>query len=221
DAFGKFGASDVKDNWDDEARRYYFNIVGKYGVQVQSLLKKVGGLDIQTICPLHGVVIADNLSHYIGLYDTWSKYEAECDEVFIAYTSVYGNTKKAVETLAEILKKNGVKVQTADLGRTDMSENMSQAFKCSKIVLATTTYNAGIFPPMEDFLHHLKAKNFQNKTVGLVENGTWVPLAAKGMTEILNTMKNINIVEPVVSIKSALNAETVLQIEKLAEVLSK
>lgn len=221
DAFGKFGANDVKDNWDDEARRYYYNIVGKYGVQVQSLLKKVSALDIQIICPLHGNVLTENLSHYISLYDTWSKYESEVEGVFIAYTSVYGNTRKACEKLAIMLSAKGIQVEICDLSRSDSSWNLEKAFKYSKIVFATTTYNAGIFPPMEDFLHHIKAKNMQNKKIGIIENGTWVPMAGKGILEILNSLKNLQILEPMVTIKSALNDVSQTKLEELADSLSK
>ena len=220
DAFGKFGALDVEEDWACEARRYYIGIVGKYGAQVQALLKKAANLDIQMICPLHGPVLKDNLSYYLDLYHTWSSYGVETEGVVIAYTSVYGNTKKAVELLAEKLRENGCpKVVLNDLARCDMAEAVEDAFRYGKIVLATTTYNADIFPFMREFIHHLTERNFQNRTVGLVENGTWAATAAKVMTKMLEGCKNTTFAENIVTIKSALNEESTAQIAALAEEL--
>lgn len=220
DAFGKFGALDVDEEWACEARRYYFGIVGKYGVQVQNLLKKAAALDIQTICPLHGPVLSENLAYYIGLYDVWSKYETESDGVFIAYTSVYGNTKKAVTHLANALKNAGCeKVVVADLARSDMSEAVEDAFRYGKIVLATTTYNGDIFPFMRDFIDHLTERNFQNKTIGFIENGSWAPVATRIMQGKLEKCKNLRYAENTVKILSAMTDENRKQLDALAEEL--
>jgi len=220
DGFGKFGALDVEEDWACEARRYYFGIVGKYGVQVQSLLKKASKLDIQTICPLHGPVLSDDLSYYLGLYDTWSSYKSEDEGIVIAYTSVYGNTKKAVMTLADKLKANGAKkVVVNDLARCDMHEAVEDAFRYDKIVFATTTYNAEIFPFMREFISHLTERNFQNKTVAFIENGTWAPTAAKAMKEMLSKCKNLEYAKTDVKIMSALNDESLAQLETLAKEL--
>lgn len=218
DGFGKFGALDVEEEWACEARRYYFGIVGKFGDAVQAVLKKLAGIEVKVICPLHGPVLTDNLDYYINLYDTWSSYGVESEGVFIAYTSVYGNTKKAVEKFAEILKAKGCpKVAVADLAREDMAECVEDAFKYGKIVLATTTYTNDIFPFMKDFIHHLTGRNYQNRTIGLIENGTWNPLAAKVMTKMFENSKNITFCPTVVTIKTAMNDETVNGLEKLAE----
>lgn len=221
DGFGKFGALDVDEDWACEARRYYIGIVGKYGAQVQALLKKAAGLDIQTICPLHGPVLKENLGYYINLYNTWSSYEPESEGVMIAYTSVYGHTKIAVEKLAEKLRSNGCpKVVTTDLSREDMAEAVEDAFRYNKLVLATTTYNAGIFPFMRDFIEHLTERNFQNRTVAFIENGSWAPLAAKTMKNMLKGCKKLTFVDPVVTIKSALSDESKTKLDQLAEALS-
>ena len=221
DAFGKFGALDVEEEWDCEARRYYFGIVGKYGAQVQVVLKKAATLDIKTICPLHGPILSGDLSHYLKQYDIWSSYQAETDGVAIFYTSVYGHTKEAVELLKEKLEANGTpKIAIADLAREDMAEAVEDAFRYSKIVLATTTYNAGIFPFMETFIAHLVERNFQNKKIAFIENGSWAPLAAKVMKDKLANCKNLTIIEPTVKILSAMNDETKEQINLLAEALS-
>ena len=220
DGFGKFGALDADEDWACEARRYYIGIVGKYGVQVQSLLKKAATLDIKTICPLHGPVLNENLGYYINLYNTWSSYQPEEEGIVIAYTSVYGNTKKAVLQLAEKLKANGCpKVVVNDLARCDMAEAVEDAFRYSKLVLATTTYNAEIFPFMREFIHHLTERNYSNRTVGLVENGSWAPLAAKVMKGMLEGCKNITFAENSVKILSALNEESSAQLNALADEL--
>ena len=222
DSFGKFGASDADEAWDCEARRYYFNIVGKYGQQVQMLFAKLAKLDIQTICPLHGPVLLEDLGHYLNLYSTWSKYDVESEGVFIAYASVYGNTKTAVMELAEMLKANGcAKVAMADLAREDIAEALEDAFRYGKVIFAAPTYNAGVFPAMEDFLHHLKAKNYQKRKVAIIENGTWAPMAARSMRAILETMKEIEIIEPVVTIKSAMTDENKVQLQEIANLLAK
>lgn len=222
DGFGKFGALDADEDWACEARRYYFGIVGKYGAQVQALLKKAATLDIQTICPLHGPILTENLGYYIGLYDTWSSYSVECEGIVIAYTSVYGNTKKAVELLAEKLKAKGCpKVVVNDLARVDMAEAVEDAFRYGKIVLATTTYNAEIFPFMREFINHLTERGFKNKTVGLIENGSWAPLAAKTMRTMLEECKNLTFADTTVKIMSAMNDENKSQIEALADELTK
>ncbi len=222
DGFGKFGALDVDEPWDDEARRYYIGIVGKYGAQVQALLKKAATLDIQTICPLHGPVLKENLGHYIQLYDLWSSYTVETEGVVIAYTSVYGNTKAAVEKLADKLRANGCpKVIVHDLARCDMAQAVADAFRYSKLVLATTTYNADVFPFMKEFIHHLTERNFRNRTVALMENGSWAPLAAKVMRKMLEECKNLTFTETTVRILSALNETSAKQVDALANELSK
>ena len=220
DGFGKFGALDVEEPWADEARRYYIGIVGKYGAQVQALLKKAAGLDIQTICPLHGPVLNENLGYYLKLYNTWSSYVPEEEGIVIAYTSIYGNTKKAVLQLAEKLKANGCpKVAVYDLARCDMAEAVSAAFRYSKLVLATTTYNAEIFPHMRDFLDHLVERNFSNRKVALIENGSWAPLAAKVMRAKLEKCKNLTYTDTTVRILSALNEESAAQLNAMVEEL--
>lgn len=220
DGFGKFGALDVEEDWACEARRYYIGIVGKYGTQVQSLLKKAAGLDIDIICPLHGPVLSENLGYYLNLYNIWSSYSVETEGIVIAYTSIYGHTRAAVELVAEKLKSKGCpKVVLNDLARCDMAEAVEDAFRYSKLVLATTTYNADIFPFMKQFIDHLTERNFQNRTVAFIENGSWAPLAAKTMKGMLANSKNLNVVEPTVTIRSALNAESTQQLETLAEEL--
>ncbi len=222
DGFGKFGALDVEEDWACEARRYYFGIVGKYGAQVQSLLKKASGLDIQTICPLHGPILTENLGYYLHLYDTWSSYQPESEGVLIAYTSVYGNTKKAVMQLADKLRANGCpKVAVTDLAREDMAEAVEDAFRYSKLVLATTTYNAEVFPFMRTFIDHLVERNYSNRTVALIENGSWAPLAAKVMRGMLEKCKNLTFTDTTVKILSALNEDSTKQLSDLAEELSK
>lgn len=223
DAFGKFGANDKEDpkGWACEARRYYFGIVGKFGSSVQALLKKASNLEIQKICSLHGPVLDSDIKTYIDYYNTWSSYEAETEGVFIAYTSVYGNTKQAAEKLAEILKAKGCpKVTIADLAREDTYECVEDAFRYSKLVLATTTYCGGIFPKMREFISHLTERNFQKRTVALIENGSWAPSAVKGMAAMLEPLQDIKIIDEKVSIKIAVNDETVRQLEFLAEKLS-
>lgn len=220
DGFGKFGALDVEEDWACEARRYYIGIVGKYGAQVQSLLKKASGLDIQTICPLHGPILKENLGYYLGLYNTWSSYQVETEGVVIAYTSIYGNTKKAVLRLAEKLKENGCpKVALHDLARSDMAEAVEDAFRYGKLVLATTTYNADVFPFMRTFIHGLVERNFQNRTVAFIENGSWSPLATKVMKGLLENCKNLHYAENSVRIVSALNEESAAQVDALASEL--
>lgn len=220
DAFGKFGALDVDEDWACEARRYYIGIVGKYGIQVQNVLKKAAALDIQTICPLHGPVLKENLGYYLNLYDIWSSYQTESDGVMIAYTSVYGHTKKAVLALEAALKERGCeKVVVTDLARCDMAEAVEDAFRYGKIVLATITYNGEIFPFMSDFIHRLTEHNFQNKTVGFIENGSWAPTAAKGMRAMLEKSKNLVYTDTTVRIMSAMNEENSTQIQALAEEL--
>ena len=220
DGFGKFGALDVKEEWACEARRYYFGIVGKYGTQVQALLKKAAGLDIVTICPLHGPILTDNIESYINLYKTWSSYEAESDGIVIAYTSVYGNTKKAVEILADKLGEKGCpKVVLHDLARCDMAEAVEDAFRYRKLVLATTTYNADIFPFMRSFIEHLTERNYQNRTVALIENGSWAPLAAKTMKKLLEACKKLSFTDTTVQIRSAINEENIHALEAMAEEL--
>lgn len=221
DGFGKFGALDVEESWACEARRYYFNIVGKYGAQVQALLKKAAALDIKMICPLHGPILKENLAFYIDKYNTWSSYEPEDEGVFVAYASIHGNTAEAAKEFVEMLRKNGAeKVVIADLSREDMAEAVEDAFRYSKLVVAAASYDAGVFPCMEDFLHHLKAKNYQKRTVGIIENGSWAPSAAKQMKAILEGMKNITICEPVVTIKSTLNETSRKAMEELAKELA-
>ena len=220
DGFGKFGALDVTEDWADEARRYYIGIVGKYGAQVQNLLKKAAGLDIAKICPLHGPVLSENLGYYLNLYNKWSSYEAESEGIVIAYTSVYGNTKKAVMQLAEKLKANGAPtVKVHDLARCDMHEAIADAFRYNKLVLATTTYNADIFPFMRQYIDHLVARNFRNRTVAFIENGTWAPQAAKIMRRMLEDCPNLDMIETNVKIMSALNSESGAQLDKLAQEL--
>lgn len=220
DAFGKFGALDVEEEWACEARRYYFGIVGKYGAQVQALLKKISALDIKFICSLHGPVLSENLEYYLDLYNTWSSYGVESDGVVIAYTSVYGNTKKAAELLAEKLREKGCpKVAVNDLAREDMAECVEDAFRYGKIVLATTTYNADVFPFMKEFINHLTERGFKNKTVGLIENGSWAPLAAKTMRSMLEGCKNLTFTDTTVKIMSALTDETIAQLDSLADEL--
>lgn len=222
DGFGKFGALDVDEDWSDEARRYYIGIVGKYGPQVQALLKKTADLDISIICPLHGPVLTENLSYYINLYDTWSSYKVESDGILIAYASVYGNTRKAAELLAEKLRNNGMKnVFLHDLARGDMAEAVAKAFQYGKVVLAAITYNAEIFPFMREYIHQLAERNFQGRTVGLIENGSWAPMAAKVMKNMLEGCKNITFTDTTVSIKSGLNAASIAQIDALADELSR
>lgn len=222
DAFGKFGALDVEEEWDCEARRYYIGIVGKYGAQAQALLKKAAGLDIAIICPLHGPVLTEDLSHYIGLYDTWSSYRPENKGVLVAFTSVYGHTKEAAELLAEELEKNGCeKVTVCDLAREDMAEAVEDAFRYDRLVLATTTYNNEIFPFMKQFIDHLTERNYQNRTVALVENGSWAPTAAKNMRKMLEGCKNLTLLENTVTIRGALNEQSAAQIKELAKVLCK
>ena len=220
DAFGKFGALDVEEDWDCEARRYYIGIVGKYGAQVQNVLKKAAGLDIQTICPLHGPVLKDSLAHYIEKYNIWSSYAVESEGVMIAYTSVYGHTKAAACLLADKLKENGCpKVVVCDLARDEMTEAVEDAFRYGKLVLATTTYNADIFPFMKQFIDHLTERNYQNRTIGLIENGSWAPLAVKIMKGMFEKSKNITWLESNVTIKSALNDDSRIQIEAMAKEL--
>lgn len=220
DAFGKFGALDAEEDWACEARRYYFGIVGKYGAQVQKLLKKAASLEIRTICPLHGPVLTENLEYYLNLYQTWSSYSPETEGVMIAYASVYGNTKRAAEILEEKLKEYGCpRVVTADLAREDMHECIEDAFRHSKLVLAGITYNAGIFPVMETFLEGLRERNYQNRTLGLIENGSWAPMAGKLMKAKLESCKNIAWTDTVVTVKSAVKEETKAQIESLAKEL--
>ena len=220
DAFGKFGALCNEGSWDCEARRYYFNICGKYGLQVQALLKKAAALDIRTICPLHGPVLKENLAHYIGLYDTWSKYEPETEGVFVAYASIHGGTAVAANKLAEILREKGApKVVVSDLSRCDMAEAVEDAFRYSHMVVCAASYDADVFPPMYDFLHHLKMKNFQNRKVAIVENGSWTPTAGRVMRGMLETMKNITIAEPMVTIRSRMKDEDLPAMEQLAVAL--
>ena len=222
DGFGKFGALDVEEPWDDESRRYFIGIVGKYGPQVQALLKKAAGLDIAIICPLHGPVLTENLGHYLNLYDIWSSYRVESEGIVVAYTSVYGNTKNAVEKFAEKLQAKGCpKVVVHDLARCDMAQAVADAFRYGKLVLATTTYNADVFPFMKEFIHHLTERNFQNRTIGLIENGSWAPLAAKVMRGMLEGSKNLTFTDTTVRIASALNEESAQQLEDLANELCK
>ena len=218
DAFGKFGALDTNEDWACEARRYYFGIVGKYGAQVQAVLKKAAALDIKTICPLHGPVLSENLGYYLDLYNTWSSYGVESDGVVIAYTSVYGNTKAAAELLAQKLKEKGCsKVAVNDLARCDMAEAVEDAFRYGKIVLATTTYNADVFPFMREFINELTERNFQNRFVGIIENGSWAPMAAKVIKKMLENSKNITFADTVVTVKSAMKQNTADDIERLAD----
>lgn len=222
DGFGKFGALDVEEDWADEARRYYIGIVGKYGAQVQALLKKAAALDIAIICPLHGPVLNENLGYYLDKYNTWSSYAVEDEGVVIAYTSVYGHTKEAVDELAEKLNQRGCpNVVVADLARCDMAEVVADAFRYSKLVLATTTYNATIFPHMQSFIDHLTARNYQGRTVGMIENGAWAPMAAKVMKKMLETSKNLTYTDTTVTVKCALNDASRAQIDALADELCK
>jgi flavorubredoxin len=222
DGFGKFGTLDTEENWACEARRYYINIVGKYGAQVQALLKKAATLDIQTICPLHGPILKENLGYYIDKYNTWSSYEPEDKGILIAYASMHGNTAKAAKQLAQILEEKGApKVVVSDLSREDMAEVIEDAYRYDRMVVACATYDGGLFPCMEDFLSHLKNKNYQKRTVGLIENGSWAPLAGKKMREYFDGMKNITVLEPVVTIKSTVKEDNVKAMEALAEELMK
>ena len=218
DGFGKFGTLETEEDWDCEARRYYFGIVGKYGAQVQALLKKAATLDIKMICPLHGPILKENLEHYIEKYDIWSSYKPEDDGVFIACASIYGNTLEAAEKLKSILKEKGAKkVVLSDLVREDMDEAVEDAFRYDKIILAASSYNAGVFTPMEQFLNKLKERNYQNRKIGIIQNGSWAPSAEKTIKEILQGMKDIEIVNENVTIKSTMKKEDVIEIEKLAE----
>ena len=220
DGFGKFGASAHEEDWACEARRYYFNICGKYGAQVQALLKKAATLDIACICPLHGPILKENLGYYIGLYDTWSKYEVETEGIFIAYASIHGGTKKVAEKLAEILREKGApKVSIADLCRDDMAEAVEDAFRMSKLVVAAASYDGDVFPPMYDFLHHLKLKAYQKRRVGIIENGSWAPCAGRVMKGMLGTMKEIEIVEPMVTIRSTMKQADIPALEALADAM--
>ena len=221
DGFGKFGSLSVEEPWEDEARRYFINIVGKYGAPVQALLKKAAALDVAMICPLHGPVLTENLGHYIGLYDTWSSYKPEDKGVLVAYASIHGNTAKAARKFAEMLRAKGVeKVSVMDLSRDDMAEVVEDAFRYDRMVLAAASYDGGVFPCMQDFLHHLQSKAFQNRTVGIIENGTWGPTAGRTMKGILETMKNITIVEPMVTIRSAMKESDLPAMEALADVIA-
>lgn len=222
DAFGKFGSLDAEEEWLPEARRYYIGIVGKYGMQVQALLNKAATLDIKMICPLHGPILKENLGYYIDKYKTWSSYEPEEEGVFIACSSIYGNTLKAAENMAEILKKQGEKnIILTDLTRDDWAEAVANAFKYSKLIIAASSYNAGLFPPMEHFLGRLKERNYQKRTVGIIENGSWAPSAGRCMKNILSDMKEIKIVEPMVTIKSSVKEENIVEMEKLAKEILK
>ena len=223
DGFGKFGALDAEDaeGWACEARRYYFNIVGKYGAPVQALLKKAAGLDIATICPLHGPILTENLGYYIGLYDTWSSYKPENTGVLVAYASIHGNTAAAAEKFGEMLRAKGVeKVVVSDLAREDMAEVIEDAFRYDRMVLAAASYDGGVFPCMQDFLHHLQSKAYQNRTVGIIENGSWGPTAGRTMKGILESMKNVEIVEPMVTIKSVMKESDLPAMEALADVIA-
>ena len=218
DAFGKFGALDTEEDWTCEARRYYINIVGKYGVQVQALLKKAAALDIKTICPLHGPILTENLDFYIGKYNVWSSYESEDDGVLVAYASIHGNTRKAVEKLVEILKEKGAKkVAVCDLAREDMAEAVEDAFRYDKLIVACPTYDGCLFPCMEDFLYHLKIKTYRNRKVGIVENGSWAPMSGKLMKAYFEQMKDVTICENMVTIKSSMKENTVSELEQLAD----
>lgn len=220
DAFGKFGALEHDEEWACEARRYYFNICGKYGVPVQALLKKLAALDVEVICPLHGPILTENLGYHIGLYDTWSKYEPETEGVFIAYASIHGGTAAAAEELAEILRAKGApKVSVADLSRDDMAEAVEDAFRMSKLVVAASSYDSGVFTPMHDFLHHLQIKSFQKRRVAIVENGSWAPSAGRVMRTMLSEMKELEIVEPMVTIRSRMKSTDLPAMEALADAL--
>lgn len=220
DGFGKFGALDADEDWACEARRYYFNIVGKYGTQVQAVLKKLSGVEVNAICPLHGPILKEDLGYYLGLYDTWSSYRPEDEGVLVAYASIYGNTAGAAKQIAQMLKEKGVKkVALTDLARDDMAEALEDAFRYDKMVLACSTYDGGIFPCMEVFLSHLKAKNYQKRTVALIENGTWAPMSGKKMRELLEGMKEVKVLENTVTIRSAVKADTVEALNALADEL--
>lgn len=220
DGFGKFGDLDADEDWACEARRYYFNIVGKYGAQVQAVLKKLSGVEVNAICPLHGPILKEDLGYYLGLYDTWSSYRPEDEGVLVAYASIYGNTAGAAKQIAQMLKEKGVKkVALTDLARDDMAEALEDAFRYDKMVLACSTYDGGIFPCMEDFLSHLKAKNYQKRTVALIENGTWAPMSGKKMRELLEGMKEVKVLENTVTIRSAVKADTVEALNALADEL--
>ena len=220
DGFGKFGTLDTDEDWACEARRYYFNIVGKFGAQVQLLLKKIAGLDIKIICPLHGPILKDNLNYYINKYDIWSSYKPEDEGILIAYNSIYGNTRNAVEKLEKMLKENGAKkVIARDLSRDDMSETIEEAFRYDKMIIAAPTYEAGLFPTTEKFLRHLKNKNYQNRTVGIIENGSWAPMVAKNIKDILKDMTDIKICDTIVTIKTRLNNESEEKMKNLAKEL--
>lgn len=221
DAFGKFGAYDAEEDWTDEARRYYIGIVGKYGPQVQAVLKKAKDLDIKKICALHGPILTENLGKYIALYDKWSRYEAECDGVLIAYTSIYGNTRRAAKLLEDALARKGVSVKSYDLARCDMAAAYADAFKYSKLVLASPTYNASIFPFMREFINHLTERNFGHRKVAFIENGSWAPMAAKVMRGMLESCKNLEYAENNVKILSSVNSDVIAEIDKLAEEISK
>lgn len=220
DGFGKFGALAHEEDWACEARRYYFNICGKYGAQVQALLKKLATLDVACICPLHGPVLTENLGYYIGLYDTWSKYEVETEGIFIAYASIHGGTAEAAHKMAEILREKGApKVSVADLSRDDMAEAVEDAFRMGKLIVAAASYDADVFPPMHDFLHHLKLKAYQKRRVGIIENGSWAPCAARVMTTMLEQMKEIEIVQPIVTIRSRMKQTDLPTMEALADAM--
>ena len=222
DGFGKFGALAADEEWACEARRYYFNICGKYGAQVQALLKKASTLDIECICPLHGPILKENLGYYIGLYDTWSRYDVETEGIFIAYASIHGGTAAAAHRLADILRAKGApKVSVADLSRDDMAEAVEDAFRMDRLVVAAASYDGGVFPPMHDFLHHLQIKSYQKRKVGIVENGSWAPCAARVMRSMLETMKDVEIVEPVVTIRSRMKQADIPALEALADELLK
>lgn len=222
DAFGKFGALAHDEDWACEARRYYFNICGKYGVQVQGLLKKLSGLDVAAICPLHGPVLRENLPYYIGLYDIWSRYAVETEGVFVAYASIHGGTAVVAQRLADMLRAKGCpKVSTSDLCRDDMAEAVEDAFRMGTLVVAASSYDGHLFPPMYDFLHHLQLKNYQKRRVGIVENGSWAPSAGRVMKEMLGTMKELDVVEPMVTIRSRMKADDLPQLERLADALLK
>ena len=222
DGFGKFGSIEIDDEWACEARRYYFGIVGKYGKQVQDVLKKAQGLEINMICPLHGPILKENLEYYINKYDIWSKYEPEEEGIFIAVASIYGNTLDVAKELKNILEEKGVKkVVVTDLSREDWAEAVEDAFKYSKLIVASSTYNMGIFPPMEQFLEHLRIRDYQKRKVGIIENGSWAPSAGRGMKKVLEEMKDLNIVEPIITIKSRIKKENIEQLEKLADEMLK
>lgn len=222
DGFGKFGALCHEEEWACEARRYYFNICGKYGIPVQTLLKKIAKLDVTCICPLHGPILSENLSYYIGLYDTWSKYDAETDGVFIAYASIHGGTAEAAKKMAEILKLKGVqKVTITDLSRGDMAEAVEDAFRMNRIILAAASYDGDVFPPMQDFLHHLILKGFQRRKIGIIENGSWAPSAGRVMKNLLEKMKDLDVVQPMVTIRSRMKQNNITELEALADAILK